>query len=594
MNYVVLRWYEKLPEIDPGEDIDILIADNDLPNVVSLLEGRRSKHQPVDLYSETGLDGTTFKDIPYYTPRIAKDILDRSVRWNGLCRVPNPRDAFLSLAYHVVYHKGLASNVPIKRGAQRTSYEYKDHDYVTILADKAAIAGISLKPAEINLEYLHDFLGKVDWRPPIDTLTKLAPHNAWLKAIISEEEDKLAEHLTGLACFIVRDRGVYLLPRIRETLEKYGYDILWEAPLSNADAKVVQSHVCGGVWSRGSWPVNGGEPAHLIMAYDVFPISPHDGDMAKHPGLNNRRLLEAKEGLRSLYNHDRLPKELCNIVQSSDNGTQALQYLRLIAPQLEETLNKKVYQIHQRHQSPFPILSEFGGLSRRAKVYLIKYGDQTAVLKMFRTGRERFMEREIAAREIGKPLMNMSEILEIGENYLVLKRYRSSDRLSWMRVPGINRRGYIRPIYLKEIRKILLHFCKSGYDWIDFRPDDLILDKKEGLKALDFEFIQISSEESNNLNKCLALFPPSDDFKGELPIDFSLSVFYPYESLLRPRTGVPVELFLRDTSVWHLTLAQTVSLVRKTVPWTIARLRTWFRASRLRSRLWNIAHRIAD
>ncbi len=33
VRYAVLRWFETLPEVDPGEDVDILVADEDLPRV---------------------------------------------------------------------------------------------------------------------------------------------------------------------------------------------------------------------------------------------------------------------------------------------------------------------------------------------------------------------------------------------------------------------------------------------------------------------------------------------------------------------------------------------------------------------------------
>jgi len=594
VNYVVLRWYENLPEIDPGEDIDILIADGDVHKVASLLNGRRSRHQAVDLYSETGIDGTSFKTLPYYTPRIAKEILDGAVVWNGLCRVPNPRDAFLSMAYHVVYHKGLASNVPAKSGDGRAGDGYKDHDYVTILADKATNAGVLLDPTDVNLEHLDDLLGKLGWRPPVDTLTKLAAHNPWLKDRLASEEEKISEHLSGLVCFIVRERGVQLLPRIRDTLEKFGFDNLWETSLDDVDGEGLRAHVRGGVWNRGPWSVNGGEPAHLIMAYDVFPVPPHAGEVAKQPGLNNRRILEAKEALRKLYNASRPPEERCNIVHSSDSGAQALQYLRFVDADIEETIKLQANEIYKKHQSPFKIMNELGGSSRRAKVFQIQYGDQPAVLKMFRAGREPFMEREIAARELGEPLANMSEILEAGENYLVLKHYGDSDQLRWMRIPVVNPRGFIRPTYIREIRRILLQFRGAGYDWIDLHPDDLIVDEREGLKALDFEFLQASPATGGGLNGSLALFPPGDDFTGELPVDFGTSAFDPYEKLLRPSTGVPVELFVKDAPGWRLALAQIASLARKAVPASIASLRAWFRTSHLRTQLGAIARRILD
>jgi hypothetical protein len=41
VRYAVLRWFETLPDVDPGEDIDILVADEDLPELRSLLGSHR-------------------------------------------------------------------------------------------------------------------------------------------------------------------------------------------------------------------------------------------------------------------------------------------------------------------------------------------------------------------------------------------------------------------------------------------------------------------------------------------------------------------------------------------------------------------------
>jgi hypothetical protein len=37
VRYAVLRWFETLPAVDPGDDIDMLVADENLPFVESLL-----------------------------------------------------------------------------------------------------------------------------------------------------------------------------------------------------------------------------------------------------------------------------------------------------------------------------------------------------------------------------------------------------------------------------------------------------------------------------------------------------------------------------------------------------------------------------
>ena len=110
VRYAVLRWFERLPEIEPTEDVDMLVADDSLADVLDILHAEPGI-QPCDVYSESGLARSAYCGTPYYPPHVAKRILDGAVRHNDLCLVPNLRDYFHSLAYHAVYHKGPKSNL---------------------------------------------------------------------------------------------------------------------------------------------------------------------------------------------------------------------------------------------------------------------------------------------------------------------------------------------------------------------------------------------------------------------------------------------------------------------------------------------------
>ena len=66
VKYAVLRWFGELPNVEPGEDIDMLIADNDAGNLDDyFLKKRVRSAVPCDIYSESGLRGTAFRGLPY-------------------------------------------------------------------------------------------------------------------------------------------------------------------------------------------------------------------------------------------------------------------------------------------------------------------------------------------------------------------------------------------------------------------------------------------------------------------------------------------------------------------------------------------------
>jgi hypothetical protein len=175
VRYAVLRWFEALPRVGAGEDIDILVADADLPVLASLLDDEDGL-VPCDIYTETSLPGTAYRGTSYLPPSRAADLLGRARLQAGLVRVPAPDDHFLSLAYHAVYQKGLASGLPTASpGLVPTTAP--EHDYTAILADLARTLSLDVR---ITMEDLDALLAERGWRPPADMISILSQHNPWL------------------------------------------------------------------------------------------------------------------------------------------------------------------------------------------------------------------------------------------------------------------------------------------------------------------------------------------------------------------------------------------------------------------------------
>jgi hypothetical protein len=178
VHYVILRWFDNLPEIEEGEDLDILVSDEDLPVLTGLLTGDKNGI-PCDVYTVSGLRGTAYKRIPYYSPALARNILEQAVLHQSGCKVPSPQHHFLSLAYHALYHKGpksgLRSNLP---GVHPVSAP--EHDYATALA-KLAPAGQEPASVTMDMEALDECLNRWGWRPDTQTLGSLAATNSWIR-----------------------------------------------------------------------------------------------------------------------------------------------------------------------------------------------------------------------------------------------------------------------------------------------------------------------------------------------------------------------------------------------------------------------------
>lgn len=182
VRYVVLRSFEPLPVLPPGQALTVLVDDADLPTVAAMLDEGPGL-QPIDLYSTTGLAGADYQGMPYFPPHLAEQILDAAQPRHGLCWVPSAEDHFHSLVYHALYHKGFASGLSGKdavhpRGAR------SHHDYATTLKKLARREGIDVP---IVLEDLDRYLHRHGWRPTDEMLVRLARENRWVQTILDAQ-----------------------------------------------------------------------------------------------------------------------------------------------------------------------------------------------------------------------------------------------------------------------------------------------------------------------------------------------------------------------------------------------------------------------
>jgi hypothetical protein len=340
VRHAVLRWFDNLPKLPPGEDLDLLVEDGGLETIRAILD-EAPGIQPIDVYSMTGLPGADFRAMPYFPPYLAEELLDRAVCHRGLCRVPAPREHFLSLAFHALYHKGTGSELPSrdKRQPRRRS----DHNYAAVLARLARQLEIDVP---ITLEDLDAYLDSQGWRPPHDMLVRLARRNRWVASLLRRPENAPAAN-DGLAVFLIRDEALRRggVERAEQLIESHGFRILAKTMIDAPTLAVVARSIRGGNWGRGPWPISGGPPVAAIVAYDSVPIAPTRRQRRRFPLLANARLL-CKAQLRDAFNEGFPAEQHCNVVHSSDNGREAMDYLRIIMPQAIDDLIRSANSPH--------------------------------------------------------------------------------------------------------------------------------------------------------------------------------------------------------------------------------------------------------
>jgi hypothetical protein len=180
IDYAVLRWFDQLPEVDEGEDLDVLVSDEHAPMVDQLLTRSADEGRiPCDVYSVRGRAGFKWRNTAYYPPHLAAGLLDRSVPHPSGAHVLCPKDHFHALAFHALYHKGHVSGLPVSASEGPRS-DNPEHNYLRTLSGLATELGLDV---DITMEDLDRHLHQEGWRPALDTLAKWSPNNPWVEQL---------------------------------------------------------------------------------------------------------------------------------------------------------------------------------------------------------------------------------------------------------------------------------------------------------------------------------------------------------------------------------------------------------------------------
>lgn len=347
--YVVLRWFEDLPHVEYGGDIDLLVHDDDVAILDSVLTwSPRKGGIPCDVYSVSGLPSYSFKEIAYYPPVIAEQLLARSEKHHSGAKVPSETDYFYSLIFHALYHKGYKSGLS-EDGIQAPKVNDPGHDYQGVLAEMARKQGVAV---DINMNALDALLAEKGWRPTLDMLEKLGYDNEWC-ANLAHEILKDMPEIPGLAVFIIREAASSPADEknVKTELKKHGFHIVRSKKLNAQEKQHAAQQLRGGNWGEKSSVLSGGLPAMVVTALDFNPVEPSSELKSKYPLLDNRRIADVKKEMREKY--------FKNIIHSSDSARQAAHYLETVMPdEIDGILDAARQELLARQSAPAGILLE--------------------------------------------------------------------------------------------------------------------------------------------------------------------------------------------------------------------------------------------
>jgi len=506
VEYVVLRWFENLPTIDKGEDIDILISDSDLKKIRDLF-GVNIKRQSFDIYSVSGLFGSNFRKVPYFPPDLAKSIL-KSRRWhNDIYSVPDPKHHFLSLAYHAVFHKGIHSGLSNRNHPETEKTDHNYHEILKILAQETGYQN----RGDDYIEY-YELLKKEGWIPGLDTMRILSLGTHWLQDFIPKALPNQNEG--EIIVFVIREWAITnnKLDAIVARIKEYFLDIL-DITILNQQQKIqATSTIRGGKWDRGAIGANGGLPAAFVVCYDYHPKPPSKKLLKKYPFINNKNV-HIKHKIRNYFNFELLAFYQSNFIHSADDPLEAWHYIKNVIPEKAEIYRQIIEQRRLAYKTEFPIIHRIDTHCARAKIEKIDFHGRAAIKKTFRLGLERYADREANTyHKFSQLLPTIPPLLEQGSNYIIIPWYENIlDHASMFQQKKLIK------LHAKAIINTMKVFYEEGYAIIGFHPGNLLLTPSNGIKAIDFEFLYQYKNKPNDFKLSYDIAGVPKNFDGEHP-----------------------------------------------------------------------------
>ncbi len=338
INYVVLRFFNTLPALHrEAGDLDILIADEDKEKVEHFLQENKDKCDGetdvrVGLHNVSGSSGM----IPYYPPRLARQILANATDGAASSRIPSLQDALLSFIYHCLYHskKGYASGIP--SSLSKHTDTHPENDYLGEIQKMAGESGVKVGN---TMEEMDEYMAAEGWRPQLDTLAKMAETNAWVRdRFFNTKNDK--NTTPGLAVFILREWVLEdgLTNEVLQHIRDSGYHIVSSKELTKEEKRLALEQLRGGTWGANKdGDTKGWNPAYAIAVLDSkcaqMPISYAEG-------FERFRIRTLKEAMRKKFDRNELSS-----MHSTDNSVESWEYISVCFPDKEDEIRKQVAEL---------------------------------------------------------------------------------------------------------------------------------------------------------------------------------------------------------------------------------------------------------
>lgn len=504
--YVLLRWFEQYPNLSKTEDYDILISEDDFNFAVKLCDPYPNGGQPIDFYTPNGLNFLNYNGTSYFPSELAKDILNNTELFKNKIKVPNSEYHLLSLAYHIVFHKGYESGIP-KNSCGLVNVG--DHNYLKVINNLKE--EINCTNALNSLENIYDFLISRNWIPSNEAYNILSRYNKFLNEKHQKKLSKTNNFKGELFVFILREYVAKnnLIEKIKDLIVRRGVFILDYFEFNKEETGFAKNNFRGGNWGKGNFFKSGGDPYAILICFN------YSHDLSS----NNSTLL--KNFIRKEINKNKFFFNQANMIHSADNEFEAIEYIQKISSVI---YTKTISSLNKIRKSDYfdrsNLLRIINPNGLRSKVTLIDYKEKVCIKKSFKLNMTRFLEREIYASEnLSKSLSSIPKLIDKGNDYIITEYFENIlENLSE------NKKKQVLKNYTSLILDNLYKLWELGYAHIDLNPSNIIITSKNELKICDFEFLYKYKNKVNFLNSFDIKGVPSY-FDSDLPKDYQRKSF---------------------------------------------------------------------
>jgi len=328
--YVILRWHDRVPLTESScrqaeDDVDFLIDDSFQDRLVSIASRFRG---PVkcDFYGVGAQRGFAYNRLPYYPPALASLVLrDRVFSAHHGFYVPDAKHHLLTFVYHLVYHKGTKSGIPMCAAAVAPSVASGPNAYLDEAQRIARAYDVALTLPR-TLTGLYEYLVNAHWQMPLDLLIRWKVKDEWHQHLIQREWAGLSEwsqRLPDLVVFVIRGDAAEetVLDAILDAIRKE-YLCLAAFALTEHQIDSLTRHARGGNWVEG-------KKNTPILPHSVAFCVPRPGT-GRGTCRRDERVASLKQQIRQTINRQFRQAAKLRVVHSTDDALEAQYYLHLL------------------------------------------------------------------------------------------------------------------------------------------------------------------------------------------------------------------------------------------------------------------------